>query len=126
MFFDGWNGLIGPTVASRVDRVFVFEHGYVPIQPSMGVPIHVLPWVAVHSKSKLVKVLSVNVSRHRETSIAQATDGSVLESDVIVSCTFDLNDENCPVNKANVWSTRLLSDGPSIRPTSDHTRGGQR
>lgn len=50
----------------------------------------------------------------------------MIESDVILSCTFDLNDESCPIDQTNIWSTGTSVDESSNRPISDHTRGGKR
>jgi hypothetical protein len=50
----------------------------------------------------------------------------LLETDIIMSCTFDLSDEKCPIKDQNDWQIQTGTQSNQIRPVSDHTRGGNR
>jgi hypothetical protein len=49
-----------------------------------------------------------------------------VETDVIMSCTFDLPDENCPIKDQHDWQIETRSQSNQTQPVGDHTRGGNR
>ncbi len=49
-----------------------------------------------------------------------------LETDVIMSCTFDIPGEKCPLKDLNNWQIQNGVQVSQIRPINDHTRGGNR
>ena len=48
------------------------------------------------------------------------------EADVVLSCTFDLVDEKCPVQIKGHQQIKQGLQADAFRPISDHTRGGEK
>ncbi|CAF1098730.1 unnamed protein product [Adineta steineri] len=58
-----------------------------------------------------------------ETTSTTTTTAATPEADIILSCTFDLAHEKCPLKSTHDWKIQRGIQADQSRPINDHTRG---